>query len=196
MYVCMYVCMHVRRMHAWGLRRLGEVWADSPNWGHTQLWAAMLWVLWEAASALTVESSLQPPPSPHFAVLIIHLAVEKCLCFMSSICLSVYVVIHLSVYVCFCFPWFGVVDGKSLHSPTTLSGSPLFSSNVSWLCILLLLSWWWKTWSSFILLHVDTQFSSETFAKETVLFPVYALRTLSEYLLASIVFEASDDFCQ
>lgn len=45
------------------------------------------------------------------------------------------------VYFCFGFLWFGVVCNKSLHSPTTLSNSPLFSSNISRLCILLLLSW-------------------------------------------------------
>lgn len=137
--------MYVHHMHAWWLERYG--------WIHTRLWAATLWVLWEAAGALScwVISSamgifLDRLYFRYGIVWIPHCPQTPTrLCLLSAVIhwlwTSLLAWCNPFIYFCFCFLWFEVIYNKSLHSQTTLSNSPLFSSNISWFCVLLLLSW-------------------------------------------------------
>lgn len=142
--------MSVHHMHAWWLERYGWIpW----NGGHTRLWAATLWVLWEAAGALNcwvlssamgifldhlycslrnyLNSSLVPRHPPDCS--------SQCWLF-TWLWRSFFALCNPLICICFCFLWYEVIYNKSLHSPTTLSNSPLFSSSISWFCVLLL-SW-------------------------------------------------------
>lgn len=125
-----------------------------PGTGDTHGWAATLWGLWEAAGALNCwvlssamgifldhlycslrncsNSSLVPRHPPNCA--------SQCWLF-TWLWRSFFALCNPLICICFCFLWFEVIYNKSLHSPTTLSNLPLFSSSISWFCVLLLLSW-------------------------------------------------------